>query len=163
MTGVPSPDRHVIGLIADTHGQLRAGVHAAFAGVEMILHAGDVGGAEILDELRLIAPVKAVHGNVDPDDDPILPPAVTLEIGGLMIHMSHGNEVGSPTPAKLMAVYAADVIVYGHTHRSIVMRNSTRLVVNPGSAGPRRFDLHPSVAVLTIVEGEAEVEIIDIA
>jgi len=163
MTGVPSPDRHVIGLISDTHGQLRAGVHAAFAGVEMILHAGDVGGAEILDELRLIAPVKAVHGNVDPDDDPILPPAVTLEIGGLMIHMSHGNEVGSPTPAKLMAVYAADVIVYGHTHRSIVMRNSTRLVVNPGSAGPRRFDLHPSVAVLTIVEGEAEVEIIDIA
>jgi len=163
MTGVPSPDRHVIGLIADTHGQLRAGVHAAFAGVEMILHAGDVGGAEILEELRLIAPVKAVHGNVDPYEDPILPPAVTLEIGGLMIHMSHGNEVGSPTPAKLMAVYAADVIVYGHTHRSIVMRNSTRLVVNPGSAGPRRFDLHPSVAVLTIVEGEAEVEIIDIA
>ena len=163
MTGLPSPDRHVIGLVSDTHGQLRAGVHAAFAGVEMILHAGDVGGQEILDELRLIAPVKAVHGNVDPDDDPMLPPAVTLEVGGLMIHVSHGNELGTPTPAKLMAVYAADVIVYGHTHRSLVMRNGSRLAVNPGSAGPRRFDLHPSVGVLTIVEGEAEVEIIDIA
>ena len=163
MTGLPSPDRHVIGLVSDTHGQLRAGVHAAFAGVEMILHAGDVGGQEILDELRMIAPVKAVHGNVDPDDDPMLPPAVTLEIGGLMIHVSHGNELGTPTPAKLIAVYAADVIVYGHTHRSLVMRNGSRLVVNPGSAGPRRFDLHPSVGVLTIVEGEAEVEIIDIA
>jgi|SRR5438874_12260797 len=163
MTGLPSPDRHVIGLVSDTHGQLRAGVHAAFAGVEMILHAGDVGGQEILDELRMIAPVKAVHGNVDPDDDPMLPPAVTLEVGGLMIHVSHGNELGTPTPAKLMAVYAADVIVYGHTHRSLVMRNGSRLAVNPGSAGPRRFDLHPSVGVLTIVEGEAEVEIIDIA
>jgi putative phosphoesterase len=163
MTGVPSPDRHVIGLISDTHGQLRAGVHAAFAGVEMILHSGDVGGQEILDELRMIAPVKAVHGNIDPDDDPMLPPAVTLEIGGLMIHVSHGNELGTPTPAKLMAVYAADVIVYGHTHRPLVMRNGSRLVVNPGAAGPRRFDLHPSVGVLTIVEGEAEVEIIDIA
>lgn len=163
MTGLPSPDRHVIGLISDTHGQLRAGVHSAFSDVEMILHAGDVGGNEILDELRMIAPVKAVHGNVDPDDDPQLPPAVTLEIGGLMIHVSHGNELGTPTPAKLMAIYAADIIVYGHTHRPLVMRNGTRLAVNPGAAGPRRFDLTPSVAILTIVEGEAEVEIIDIA
>ena len=83
----------MIGLISDTHGQLRAGVHDALAGAEMILHAGDVGGQEIIDELKLIAPVRAVHGNTDPDDDPSLPPAVTLEIGGLMIHMSHGNEL----------------------------------------------------------------------
>jgi putative phosphoesterase len=156
------PERHVIGLVSDTHGEMRAGVHAAFVGVEMILHAGDVGDCAILDELRMIAPVKAVHGNVDPNDDPRLPPAVTLEIGGLMIHVSHGNEVGSPTPAKLMAIYAADVIVFGHTHRAIVMRNGPRLAVNPGAAGPPRFDLRPSVALLTIVEGEAEVEIIEI-
>jgi putative phosphoesterase len=157
-----TPDRHVIGLISDTHGQLRAGVHDALGGVEMILHAGDVGGHEIIDELRLIAPVKAVHGNTDPDDDPSLPPAVTLEIGGLMIHMSHGNELGTPTPQKLFAVYAADVIVYGHTHQAVVMRAGNRLAVNPGAAGPRRFNVRPSVAVLTIVEGEAEVEIIEI-
>ena len=157
-----APDRHVIGLISDTHGELRAGVHAALAGVDLILHAGDVGGPEILDELRMIAPVKAVHGNTDPVDDPQLPPAVTLEIGGLMIHVSHGHEVGAPTPAKLLAIYAADVIVYGHTHRSLVMRNGSRLVVNPGAAGPPRFKLRPSVGVLTIVEGEAEVDIVDI-
>jgi putative phosphoesterase len=157
-----TPDRHVIGLISDTHGLVRAGVHTALAGVQLILHAGDVGGHDILDELRLIAPVKAVHGNVDPDDDPMLPPAVTLEIGGLMIHMSHGNELGTPTPQKLFSVYAADVIIYGHTHRSLVQRNGARLTVNPGAAGPKRFDLRPSVAVLTIVEGEAEVELVEI-
>jgi len=157
-----TPDRHVIGLISDTHGLLRAGVHQALAGVGLILHAGDVGGHEIVDELKMIAPVKAVHGNVDPDDDPTLPPAVTLEVGGLMIHMSHGNELGSPTPQKLFAVYAADVIVYGHTHRALVQRSGSRLTVNPGGAGPLRFGLPPSVAILTIVEGEAEVDIIEI-
>ena len=162
MTSSANIERHVIGLISDTHGELRAGAHDALAGVELILHAGDVGGHEILDELRMIAPVKAVHGNTDPIDDPSLPPAISLEIGGLMIHVSHGNELGSPTPAKLLARYAADVIVYGHTHRSLVIRNGNRLTVNPGAAGPRRFDLAPSVAVLTIVEGEAEVEIIEI-
>lgn len=162
MTSSANIERHVIGLISDTHGELRAGVHQALAGVDMILHAGDVGGQEILDELRTIAPVKAVRGNTDPVDDPSLPLAVTLEVGGLMIHMSHGNEVGNPTPAKLLAVYAADVIVYGHTHRALVQRAGSRLTVNPGGAGPLRFDLAPSVAVLTIVEGEAEVEIIEV-
>ena len=157
------PDRHVIGLVSDTHGELKAGVHAAFAGVELILHAGDVGGIAILDELRMIAPVKAVHGNVDPDDDPQLPPAVTLEIGGLMIHVSHGNELGSPTPAKLMAVYAADIIVYGHTHRALVMRNGSRLVVNPGAAGARRFDLKPCVGILLVGSGEPSVQLIRLA
>jgi uncharacterized protein len=157
-----TPDRHVIGLIADTHGLLRPRVHEALKGVELILHAGDVGGDEILEELKLIAPVKAVSGNVDPIDDPILPPAVTLEIAGLMIHVSHGNEVGSPTPEKLLAVYAADVIIYGHTHRSLVTRSAERLVINPGAAGAARFNLRPSVARLTIFEGESEVEIIEI-
>lgn len=162
MAGALTPTRHVIGLISDTHGLLRPSVRDALAGVELILHAGDVGGDEILLELRIIAPVRAVYGNTDLVDDPDLPQAQTLEIGGLMVHMSHGHEVGTPTPARLLATYPADVIVYGHTHRQLVTRAGDRLVVNPGAAGPRRFRLKPSVARLTIVDTFAEVEIVDL-
>lgn len=157
-----SPDRHIIGLISDTHGLLRPGVHAALAGVDSILHAGDVGGDAILDELAIIAPVSAVSGNTDPSGDPRLRPAITIGIGGLLVHVSHGHELGSPTPAKLLAAYGADVIVYGHTHRQLVSRSGNRLVINPGAAGARRFDLRPSVARLTIIDGFAEVEIVDL-
>ena len=161
-TMTAASDRHTIGLISDTHGLIRPGVHDALAGVDMILHAGDVGGDEVLHELAVIAPVMAVRGNTDPADDPRLPPSLTIEIGGLLIHVSHGHEVGSPTPAKLLAAYEADVVVFGHTHRQLVTRSKNRLAVNPGAAGARRFDLKPSVARLTIVDGFAEVEIIDL-
>jgi hypothetical protein len=83
--------------------------------------------------------------------------------GGLTVHVSHGHELGSPTPAKLLARYAADVLVYGHTHRQLVTRAGGRLVVNPGAAGPRRFDVVPSVARLVIAGGEATVEVIPLA
>jgi putative phosphoesterase len=149
-----------IGLIADTHGMVRPAVHEALAGVELILHAGDVGGADVLDELALIAPVEAVSGNTDPPGDPRLKREIVREIAGLAIHVSHGHELGHPTPAALLARYAADVLVYGHTHRQLVVRSGERLVVNPGAAGPRRFDLLPSVARLTIARGRAEVEIV---
>ena len=149
-----------IGLISDTHGMLRASVHTALAGVDVILHAGDVGGDEILDELALIAPVHAVYGNTDAPGQPRLAESLDLSYGGLRVHVSHGHEVGSPTPAKLLETYAAEVIVYGHTHRQLVTRAGERLVVNPGAAGARRFKLEPSVAVMTIADGRAEVEII---
>jgi len=151
---------HVIGLISDTHGMVRASVHGALAGVELILHAGDVGGDEILDELAMIAPVLAVYGNTDPPGDPRLAESVERTIGGVRIHVSHGHELGSPTPAKLLQRYSADVIVYGHTHKQLVVRAEGRLVVNPGAAGARRFKLEPSVARLTIAGGVAEVELI---
>ena len=151
---------HVIGLISDTHGMLRASVHDALAGVELILHAGDVGGHMILDELEVIAPVLAVYGNTDASVDPRLTAEIDREIGGLRVHVSHGHELGSPTPEKLLERYSADVIVYGHTHKQLVARAGGRLVVNPGAAGARRFKLEPSVARLTIVNGRAEVELV---
>jgi putative phosphoesterase len=153
---------HVIGLISDTHGMVRASVHSALAGVELILHAGDVGGDEILDELALIAPVLAVYGNTDAPGDPRLSESIERTIGGLRVHVSHGHELGSPTPAKLLERYPADVIVYGHTHKQLVVRAGGRLVVNPGAAGARRFNLEPSVARLTIAGGAADVELIPI-
>jgi putative phosphoesterase len=153
-------DAHVIGLISDTHGMLRASVHDALAGVELVLHAGDVGGDAILDELAIIAPVLAVYGNTDAPFDRRLAASIEREIGGVRIHVSHGHELGSPTPEKLLERYSADVIVYGHTHKQLVVRDDGRLVVNPGAAGARRFKLEPSVARLTIAEGRAEVELV---
>ena len=151
-----------IGLIADTHGLVRTGVHEALAGVEVILHAGDVGGYDVLDELATIAPVLAVYGNTDPPGQPGLLEVIEREVEGLTIHVSHGHEVGSPTPERLIARYSADVIVFGHTHRPLVTTLRGQLVVNPGAAGPRRFDVQPSVAKLLVRDGQADVELIPI-
>lgn len=149
-----------IGLISDTHGLVRPDVHTALAGVSQILHAGDVGGQEILDELALIAPVQAVWGNTDPPGMPGLVEFLSLALGGLRIRVQHGHEVGRPTPERLLAAYSEDILVYGHTHRQLITQADGRLVVNPGAAGPRRFDLLPSVAVLTIASGKASVELV---
>ena len=153
--------RVVVGLISDTHGQFRPQVTAAFAGVDLIVHAGDVGGPAVLAALRAIAPVNAVSGNVDDRHDPNLPRALSLPIGALTLHVSHGDEIGSPKPELLLAHYAADIVVYGHTHRALMVRSDDgRLVVNPGAAGPRRFNLEPSVAILTVEGREARVEFV---
>jgi uncharacterized protein len=150
----------VVGLISDTHSLVRPEVFERLRGVELILHAGDVGGRRVLDELRAIAPIQAVFGNTDSPGDPSLEAHLDLMLDGLTVHVSHGHELGSPTPARLAAAYDADVIVYGHTHKPLVDRASGRLVVNPGAAGPRRFNLKPTVARLTIERSHAEVEIL---
>jgi putative phosphoesterase len=149
-----------IGLISDTHGLLRPQVHQALAHVDLILHAGDVGGDDVLDELSLIAPVLAVYGNTDTPGDPRLAASIERTLGGVTVHVSHGHEVGSPTPARLLERYPAQVIVYGHTHRQLVTHTGGRLVVNPGAAGARRFRVEPSVAILTIADGAASAEIV---
>jgi putative phosphoesterase len=149
----------LVGLISDTHGLVRPEIFTALAGVELILHAGDVGGAGVLTEIGALAPVYAVYGNTDVPGGS-LPAELDLDVEGLSIHVSHGHEVGSPTPARLLARSNADVIVFGHTHKPLVERNGARLVVNPGAAGPRRFNLKPSVARMAIANGHAEVEIV---
>lgn len=153
-------DARRVGLISDTHNMLRPEVFDAFRGVDVILHAGDVGDDDILDELATIAPVYAVRGNTDRIDNPRLPHSRELEINGLRVHVSHGHEVGAK-PITLVAAYGhADVIVYGHTHREMITEEEGTLVVNPGAAGARRFNLMPCVAILTIAAGEPSVELI---
>lgn len=141
-----------IGLIADTHGLIRPEAVQALAGVDLILHAGDVGGRAVIASLEAVAPVRAVRGNIDAHH--AYPASFECALEGTRIHVSHGHEVGSPTPERLAAKYVADVIVYGHTHRPLIANVAAILVVNPGAAGPRRFDLQPSVAILTLPERE---------
>ena len=150
----------LVGLVSDTHGLIRREIFTALAGVDLILHAGDVGGQDVLDELSVIAPVQAVYGNTDAPGDPNLRSHLWVDLEGLSIHVSHGHELGSPTPEKLLARYTADIIVYGHTHKPLVERAGPRLVVNPGAAGPRRFKLQPSVARMTVNAARVDVEIV---
>lgn len=140
---------------------VRQDVHSALSGVELILHAGDVGEG-VLSELRTIAPVSAVTGNTDAPGDPELSTHIDLGIDGVSIHVSHGHELGSPKPDKLAAAYSADVIIYGHTHRQLITTLGRQLIINPGAAGARRFNLHPSVAILTISSGAASAHLIDL-
>jgi putative phosphoesterase len=149
----------VVGLISDTHSLIRAEALAALHGVELILHAGDVGGERVLRELRGIAPVHAVIGNTD-DPASGLPRRLDLALGGLRICVTHGHELGSPKPETLASSYDADVIVFGHTHRPVIDTVGATLVVNPGAAGPRRFNLQPSVGLLRIEQQRASAEIL---
>ena len=154
-----------IGLISDTHGLLRPEIADVFRGVAMILHAGDVGGAAVLNALMAIAPTEAVYGNVDDPHDPALTRERVVTLDGVTIHVSHGHELGPPTPELVAARYmssGADVLVFGHTHKAVTRRIGNLLVINPGAAGPRRFDLKPSVARLTIAGGRADCEIISL-
>ena len=160
---------YVVGVISDTHGLVRPGIAEAFGGVRRILHAGDVGGARVLEALSKIAPVDAVYGNVDDRHDPLLARERVVTVGGVTIHLSHGHEIGQPTPQLALEAYRGDVVIFGHTHRSTVLRHAGRIALNPGAAGPRRFDLAASVARLTIsVSGadaptEIGIEIIPLA
>ncbi len=153
-----------IGLISDTHGQLRPAVFDRFQDVDHILHAGDIGTPDILVELEVLAPVTAVWGNTDGFAVRArVPETAEVVLAGRRIVVVHGHQFGSPTPAELRAAHPnADVVVYGHTHRPLLDRNGSPLVVNPGAAGPARFNLRPSVAILTLSDTGTDVEFFDL-
>ena len=145
-----------LGVISDTHGLLRPEVFDAFAGVDQILHAGDVGSLDLLTELETLAPVAAVYGNTDDSElRSTLPKAATLQLDGFDIVVTHGHQFGSPTPAALNAAFPdAQIIVFGHTHRPLLtIVDVVVTVMNPGGAGPRRFGLPPSVGILELEAG----------
>jgi putative phosphoesterase len=146
----------LIGVVSDTHGLLRAEVAPALAGVEHILHAGDVGDAEILDRLREIAPVTAIRGNVDTHGPCAeLPATEAVELGGCLVSMLHSlAELDWNPKAGGMGV-----VVFGHTHVASVERRDGVMYLNPGSCGPRRFRLPVTVALLRIEDGLVSAEI----
>jgi putative phosphoesterase len=145
-----------LGIIADTHGLLRPEVFEAFAGVDHILHAGDVGPPALLDELGAIAPVTAVYGNTDGLElCTRLPQVARVELDGFTIVVTHGDQFGSPTPEKLHAAFPdAEILVFGHTHRPLLtLVDVVVTVMNPGGAGARRFNLPPSVGIMELEAG----------
>jgi putative phosphoesterase len=145
-----------LGIISDTHGLLRPGVFDVFAKVDHILHAGDVGPPGILTELEAIAPVTAVYGNTDGWElRGALPQVARIRLDGFDIVVTHGDQLGSPTPEKLNAAFPeAEIIVFGHTHRPLLTTVDVVVtVMNPGSAGPERFDLLPSVGIMELEAG----------
>ncbi len=150
----------LVGLVSDTHGLVRPEIFPALEDVDLILHAGDVGGQSVLVELSAIAPVRAVFGNTDAPGEPGLDARLWLDLEGHSIHVTHGHELGAPTPERLLARYTADILVFGHTHKALIERSGARLVINPGAAGPRRFNVKPSVARMAIDAGRIDVEIL---
>ncbi len=145
-----------LGIIADTHGLLRPEVLEVFQDVDRILHAGDIGDLELLIELEAMAPVTAVSGNTDGVDvQSRLPRVVETQLDGFEIVVTHGDQFGVPTPEKLSAAYPeAQIIIYGHTHRPLLqVLDLVVTVMNPGSAGHRRFGLAPSVGIMELEPG----------
>jgi putative phosphoesterase len=155
----PATAARRVGVISDTHGLLRPSALGALRGCDPIIHAGDVGDPGIIAALEEIAPLFVVRGNVDRADwARRLPPNVSVEIDGRLIYVLHDIAELDFDPAAA----GFHAVIYGHSHRPSAERKSGVLYLNPGSAGPRRFDLPVTLAHLTLAQGVLTPEIIDI-
>jgi uncharacterized protein len=140
----------LIGVISDTHGLLRPEAVAALAGVEHILHAGDVGKFSILERLREIAPVTAIRGNVDVSGQCAeLPATDVVELGDRLFYLVHSVHDLDINPA----VAGVAMVVSGHSHKASVEVRDGVIYFNPGSAGPKRFSLPVTVGFVTVEDG----------
>ena len=139
-----------IGVISDTHGLLRREALEKLRGAYHIIHAGDIGAPSIIEALQVLAPTTVIRGNVDTAAWAAeLPDTRTLHLGGISIYLLHNiAELSSEVPSS-----GVDVVIFGHSHRASVARRDGMLFLNPGSAGPRRFQLPVTVASLTIAQG----------
>lgn len=148
-----------IGVISDTHGWLRPEALSALAGADRILHAGDVGDPAVLSALAAVAPVSAVRGNCDRGDwASALPVADVVDLGGVSAYLLHDRSRLDLDPRAA----CIGVVVSGHTHQPLAERRDGVLYLNPGSAGPRRFHLPVTVAILHGGRGGLSVEFVDL-
>ena len=149
----------VVGVISDTHGLLRPEAVAELRSSKLIVHAGDIGTLEVLDELRKIAPVIAVRGNSDKGTwVAALPKTEVVQVGEVSFYVLHDvNELDlDPVAAEFTAV------ITGHSHRPGVEERNGVLFLNPVSAGPRRFKLPVTLARLCIRDGTLDVEVVEL-
>ena len=149
----------MIGVISDTHGLIRPEVFEMLEGVDLIIHAGDIGGVEVLSALETIAPVKAVRGNNDRDSwADHIPHDQVIKCGSHLFYVLH--ELGHLDLDPVAAEFSA--VIYGHSHRPLAETKNGVLYLNPGSAGPRRFSLPISIARLHIEKSRLTPELIDL-
>jgi putative phosphoesterase len=149
----------IIGVISDTHSRIRPSALQALRGSHVILHAGDIGTAEVIEALKRIAPVHAIHGNIDREPLSRKYPATNVvEIADLSIYMLHNLQALDLDPKA--AGFKA--VVYGHSHKPEYYFNNGVLYFNPGSAGPRRFSLPISVGKIRVEKGELFPEIVQL-
>ena len=156
----------MIGVVSDTHGYLNPKVPELLAGVEHILHAGDIGDAGIIAELARIAPVTTVRGNNDrTGPESLFPEEVTVELDGWNFFLTHEVKVPKGPDDPSMETYrkaGADVVVFGHSHIALQRQIGTVLFFNPGAAGKRRFKVVPSIGILKLELGRVEGTIIPV-
>lgn len=148
-----------IGIISDTHGLVRPEALAVLRGCDALVHAGDVGKPDVLEELRRLAPLTAIRGNVDTWASSDLPATAVLTIAGVRLYVIHNVKELAVDPRS--AGY--DAVISGHSHVPKAEHVDGVLYLNPGSAGPRRFKLPISVAKLHIGEGGLEAELVELA
>lgn len=152
---------HRIGIISDTHGLLRPEVEETLQGCEAILHGGDINKPEILDKLNRIAPTYVVRGNNDKDWAKELPETLSVSLWGIGFFMVHNKKY---IPKKEEDLKDVDIIVYGHSHKYEEKQEGGRLLLNPGSCGPRRFTQPITFAVLVVGDdGAYKVEKVEVA
>lgn len=152
-------DRIVVGVISDTHGVLRSEVKEMLIGCDFIIHAGDVGKPEIIEELKSIAQVLVVRGNVDREHwAEQLPISETISLGNKRIHVLHDIKTLDIKPE------ASDiqVVISGHSHKPTEETRKGVVYLNPGSVGPRRFNLPISMAILIIDDNEININFVDL-
>ena len=154
---LPRRHEYLLGMISDTHGLIRSQALAALAGVELVIHAGDIGSPDVLDALRQVAPVVAVRGNVDSAAwARSLPETEIIEAGSTLLYVLH--DISALDLDPVAAGFRA--VISGHSHKASINERRGVLYLNPGSAGPRRFHFPVSLGLLRIRDGTLEPQII---
>ncbi len=159
ISDIKNKNNYKIGIISDTHGLLRPEAFNALQSSDLIIHAGDIGDLQIIDKLAAISPVVAVRGNMDSEIGSYnLKKTEVVDLGGQIIYVLHDVSRLDIEPSSAHI----RVVIHGHSHRPAIQEHAGVLYINPGSAGPRRFKLSVTVAVLNVKGKKLNAGIVDL-